>query len=191
MSLENTFSDGDSTRVEESSALVIRSSPAQKVLEDFTYYPKDFTYPMAICYEYLTLRDNWTGVLPCQWTALYAKLIIPGHYYSKGLYNYIGGRKPALAVLHSEEVNQLTAKEQAKGAEMFRKLIELGPKVREAVFESKWAAENSKDTREERRGKFIKGMVEIETTTCETLGAFANWAKRIVFISLGIHYALK
>lgn len=195
MSSESTSSsssaDLDNTMVEPEPSLapVIPSpqiSSSQEVCKTEEFYPTDFSYPMAVCYEYLTLRDNWIGVLPCQWQSSYAlRVPISPNYFQKALYGNKNEEKPQLAVMHSEEINLLCEKDQIEGATLFHKLIDLGPKVRSILESGRKSFEYSTDPIEERGRRYCQYLICIETCICEALNAFSAWMKGSVFISVG------
>lgn len=195
MSLESSFSDHESTKVEEDICLTLAAQPSflssdadGRADEDLVTYQVDFTYPMAVCYEFLTLRDNWTGVLPCQWASVQFPTQVPGFYFRDRLYStksYQNGQKPLLAILHSEEVSQQLPKDQAKGVKKFAKLMEIGSTVRSMMRSAKGKFEMSSDSFENRLNNFIHSQINVESAICDCLNEFATWLKRKVFISLG------
>lgn len=197
MSPDCSFSDHESTKVEEDTCLTLAAQPCFLGLSDdgqadkSLIYPVDFTYPMAVCYEFLTLRDNWMGVLPCQWTSVQFPIDIPGCYFTDRLYStksYPNGQKPLLAILHSEEVDQQMPKDQMKGARKFAKLIKIGSKVRSMMKTAKEEFEMSNDPFEQRLDNYIQSQINVESAICDCLNEFASWLKRKVFISVGKYY---
>lgn len=154
-------------------------------------YPDDFTYPMAVIYEYLTFRDNWNGILPFQWVKLYAKVPIAPNYFALDIRKdelLSRNQMQLLAIIYNKEADQMTLQEQARGGELIWNLVELGPRVRRMMAHGKWTFESSIEPLEVRITEYVQNLVRIETMICESLEAVQAWIKSVIFVSLSNYF---
>jgi len=128
-------------------------------------YPSDFTFPMAVIYDYVNFRNNWQGVLPMSWK--HALDFVPKMYFQTNDDN--SGQQ--LAVVVEEEATDIGLRE-------FKKLLALGPSVRAALGSGDGLIFRSK------RGAcgdhYLERLVKAETIVYSSLRSFKEWLLQVL-----------
>jgi hypothetical protein len=159
---------GEETTRVENGTMIILDQKSQNFLDLDNLkenYPSDFTFPMAVIYDYVNFRNNWQGVLPRSWK--HALSSVSKMYFRAN----DDSSRQQLAVVFEEEASDI-------GLSEFKKLLALGPSVRAALGSADGLIFRSKH--EACGDHYLERLVKAETIVYSSLRSFKEWLLQVV-----------